>query len=125
MRNITRQCVRDGGITCVNLGELRDEIGKRKLGKWVLGEIADALADEGLSYFPLGVLDPNDNLVPRQEHGVWIYLNDNSPVSTAIEAVLNPGNKDVGAILKSLVGTDYRGMTTHRRLQLIKEIAGG
>lgn len=97
------QSVEEGnGLATVNLGLLKEVVGVKRLGKFVLAEIKAWLRREGLNFFPVGVLD--DNPVPRQEQELRLYRADRlSPILRAVEAVLDPSEKG-DDFLRSLVG---------------------
>lgn len=104
------------------LGALREEIGYKKLGRYVLEEIADNLGREGLGFFPKDVLDPRCNVVPRQTDEVWIYVRDNSRRARVLDAVLYPDQTNVRSVLAGLAADDLAALTAEERLQRIWEI---
>lgn len=122
MRTIAQRCADDGGITKVTLEDLRDEVGKQKLGKWVLGSIQELLEGESLGYFPLETLDPAVNTAPRKEQTVWIYGDKAGTIAQVIDVILHPGGRDVAAALRSLIGQNHASLTSEEKLKAIQEI---
>ncbi|MGX1708880.1 hypothetical protein ACWIFI_06075 [Streptomyces albidoflavus] len=122
MRTIAQRCADDGGITHTTLGDLRIELGKKKLGRWVLDSIQELLADDNLGYFPVEVLDPDRNTTPRQEHAIWVYSSDAGPVADVIDVILQPGGRDVAAVLRSLVGQGHGALSADEKIKAIQEI---
>ncbi|MEO3892382.1 hypothetical protein [Nonomuraea sp. B5E05] len=120
---IAARCRAQGGLIEVNLGDLREELGYKKLGKWVLIEVAEALGRDQLGYFPEDVLDPQHNTVPRQSQTVWIYENDDGARAQVINAVLHPDQRDVRAALDVL--TDHgEALTPEQKLDRIRDLVG-
>lgn len=81
------------------LGELRTALGYDRLGRYVLNQIKDKLEEKNLGYFPLWVLDDNDE--PRQHHTLRIYRRTSS-VGKAVRAVTHPsqdGDKHLISVL--------------------------
>ncbi|MGY5132282.1 hypothetical protein ACWGJW_07685 [Streptomyces nigrescens] len=111
-----------GGLTKITLGALREELGYRKLGKFILGEIADSLEAEGMGFFPRSMLDPRCNTEPRQWNEVWIYVRDNSTRARVLDAVLYPEKVNVRAVLDGLAGGDLSALTADEKLKRIQEI---
>ncbi|WBB56110.1 hypothetical protein [Verrucosispora sp. WMMD573] len=106
----------------MSLGELRDELGYRKLGRWVLAEIADTLQATGLGFFPTHRLDAEINKEPRQWQTVWIYQRDEGPRARLIEAILHPDDYDVRGVLDSIAGINLDALSDSQRLQRIRDI---
>lgn len=77
----------NGGLLKVNLGQLREALDFKRLGVRVLSQIADALDDRGLGYFPEWVLDANET--PRYGDEVRVFVKK-SPIGELVSAVLNP-----------------------------------
>ncbi|WP_431916607.1 hypothetical protein [Micromonospora wenchangensis] len=119
---IAARCRADGGLTEATLGELRTELGYRKLGRWVLAEIADTLRATGLGFFPPHRLDPELNTEPRQWQTVWIYDRDGGPRARMIDAVLQPDGCDVRAELEAIGTNNLAGLTPQQRLERIRDI---
>ncbi|MDW3845356.1 hypothetical protein NMK34_01895 [Micromonospora sp. BRA006-A] len=119
---IAARCRADGGLTEATLGELRDELGYRKLGRWVLAEIADTLRATGLGFFPPHRLDAALNTEPRQSQTVWIYVRDGGPRARVIDAVLQPDDCDVRAELDVIGTKNPAGLTARQKLDRIREI---
>ncbi|MFI5835136.1 hypothetical protein ACIA5A_15830 [Micromonospora sp. NPDC051300] len=119
---IAARCRADGGLTETTLGKLRDELGYRKLGRWVLAEIADTLRATGLGFFPADRLDAALNTEPRQWQTVWIYARDSSPRSRVIDAVLHPDDCDVRTELEAIGTRTAAGLSHRQKLDLIREI---
>ncbi|MFD5140612.1 hypothetical protein ACFWMX_30955 [Streptomyces sp. NPDC058378] len=120
---IAARCRAEGGLMEVNLGDLREELGYKKLGKWVLVEVAEALGRDKLGYFPEGMLDPQHNTVPRQAQTVWIYENDGGLRAQVISAVLHPDRRDVRAALDALVDHG-EALTSEQKLDRIRDLVG-
>ncbi|MEV4654912.1 hypothetical protein [Micromonospora sp. NPDC049301] len=119
---IAARCRADGGLTEANLGQLRDELGYRKLGRWVLVEIADRLRASGLGFFPPERLDAELNTEPRQWQKVWIYVRDGGPRARVIDAVLQPDDCDVRAELDVIGSKNLVALTPQQRLDRIRDI---
>jgi hypothetical protein len=119
---IAARCKGDGGLTRATLGELREELGYRKLGRWVLEEVAAFLAEARLGYFPLDMLEPDRNTEPRQGQTVWIYDRDGGLRGQMIDAVLHPDEHDVRAVLDGLVAGRIEVLTTEQKLERIREL---
>ncbi|MDI5968059.1 hypothetical protein POF50_001620 [Streptomyces sp. SL13] len=125
MANLQRtyaQCVAEGGLTQVSLGDLRAELGYRKLGKFILSEIIEELDASDLGYFPREALDSRCNVEPRQHHEVWIYARDGSSRAAILDAVLCPERVNVRRILDGLAGGDLGALTPREKLDRIREI---
>lgn len=120
--DIAARCRAQGGLIQATLGELREELGYRKLGKYVLAEIAESLETAQLGYFPLEQLDPAANIEPRQWQEVWIYDRDGGVRARVIDAVLNPAKNDVRAILDGLVAGDVSALSAEEKLDRIREL---
>jgi hypothetical protein len=120
---IAANCKAAGGLIKVELEALRNELGYKKLGKWVLSEIAETLRTSGLGYFPEWVLDPVQNTEMRRWQEVWIYARDGSTRAKVIDAVLRPDESDVRGVLDGLAGGDLNALTAEQRLARIVEIA--
>ncbi|MEH1056038.1 hypothetical protein V6U89_12590 [Micromonospora sp. CPCC 206171] len=119
---IAARCRADGGLTEATLGELRDELGYRKLGRWVLAEIAETLRATGLGFFPPQRLNAELNTEPRQWQTVWIYVRDGGPRARVIDAVLQPDDCNVRAEL-DVIGTKNLGaLTPQQKLERIRDI---
>jgi hypothetical protein len=121
---IAARCHGDGGLTVATLGDLREELGYKKLGKWVLAEIAESLQKSRLGYFPLSVLDPAQNTEPRQWQKVWIYRKNDDLRAQVIDAVLQPDMHDVRSILDGVVGGHADALTAEQKLDRIRQILG-
>ncbi|MFC0628799.1 hypothetical protein [Kribbella deserti] len=118
---VAERCRAEGGLVQATLGELREELGYRKLGRWVLNEIAENLRDTGLGYFPLNALDGEQVINPRKEDTVWVYDRDGGPRAQVIDAIVNPG-KNVKAVLSSHVEGAKVAMTAEQKLEAITRI---
>ena len=123
---IAKRCRDAGGMIQVELGELREELGYKKLGRWVLGEIAEMLDEARLGYFPLKQLDPDGNTELRQDQKVWIYDRDGSPRAQVLNVVLDPLRyKDIVlSTLDGLAGRTPSSLNSAQKLDLIREIVG-
>ncbi|MFG3522031.1 hypothetical protein ACGF5S_17310 [Nocardia nova] len=117
------RCDEEGGLTQTTLGELRDALGYGRLGRWVLTEIAEALAAHRLGYFPGNLLAPEINAEPRQWQSVWLYRKDRSPLARVLDAVLDPGDTElVRATLTSVRIDDEAGLTAEQKIERIRAI---
>jgi hypothetical protein len=119
---IADRCKQAGGLTVTTLGELREELGKMKLGRWVLEEIAGLLSGAGLGHFPPSVLDPEQNSVPRQHQRVWVYERDGGPRARVIDAILDPEGHDVSGVLDGIVADRLAALTPEQKLDRIRDI---
>ena len=81
------QTVEDQVIVQTSLGELRSALGYDRLGRYVLGQIAEELDGHNLGYFPIVNLE--DNPEPRQYHEVRVYKRTGE-VGKVIRAVTHP-----------------------------------
>jgi hypothetical protein len=122
---VARRTREAGGLLEVSLGELRDEAGYHKLGRWVLEEIREHLQKSKLGVFPANRLDPNENTEPRQWQKVWVYLRDDSTLARVIDAVLEPDKHNVRAALMGVALGDPEEMTADQKLDRIREIVAG
>lgn len=123
MASIAAECKSEGGLMEIELERLRNVLGKKKLGKWVLGDIAETLQTSDLGYFPEWVLDPDRNIEIRHWQRVWIYSRDGSLRARVIDAVLRPDTVDVRAVLGPLGTQDLASLTADEKLARILEIA--
>lgn len=73
---VAQRCRAAGGLLRATLGELREELGYRRLGKYVLEEVADRLTEEELGWFPAWRLSPRENAEPRKEQELWVFARD-------------------------------------------------
>lgn len=121
--SITARCREDGGLTEATLGELRDELGYKKLGRWVLAEIADTLKAAGLGFFPPDRLNAELNTEPRQWQTVWIYQRDGGSRARVLDAVLQPDECDVRGVLDGIGAENLAALSPAERLARIREIA--
>ncbi|MDG4816649.1 hypothetical protein O7628_14220 [Micromonospora sp. WMMD956] len=119
---IAARCRANGGLTEATLGELRDELGYRKLGRWVLAEIAETLRTTGFGFFPPDRLRAELNTEPRQWQTVWIYDRDGGPRARMIDAVLQPDDCDVRGELEALGTDNLAGLTPRQKLERIRDI---
>ena len=117
-----QRCRAEGGLLEVTLGELREELGYKKLGRWVLAEVAEALQKARLGHFPTETLDPERNIEPRQWQTVWIYDRDGGIRAQVIDAVLSPDSHDVRAVMDGLVAGDAKALTPEQKLDRIREL---
>jgi hypothetical protein len=119
---IAARCRADGGLTEATLGELREELGYRKLGRWVLAEIADTLKATGLGFFPPHRLNAELNNEPRQSQTLWIYARDGGPRARVIDAVLQPDECNVRAELDAIGSSNPGALTPQQKLDRIRDI---
>lgn len=122
LQEIHTRCVDDGGLTRVNLGDLRTALGYRKLGKFILTEISEELEGSDLGYFPQETLDARCNAEPRQHHEIWVYLRDGSTRSAILDAVLYPERVNVRRILDGLADGNLGALSPEEKLDRIREI---
>jgi hypothetical protein len=121
---IAERCRAAGGLTQTTLGELREELGYKKLGTGVLAEIEEHIIAAGLGFFPIWKLRHVTNTDPRKEQRLWVYDLDGSARTAVIEAIVDPENcPDVLGTLAGLVSGDHAALTPHQKLDLIREIA--
>ncbi|WP_050800384.1 hypothetical protein [Streptomyces himastatinicus] len=111
-----------GGLLETSLGQLRDELGYKKLGKGILEQIVKALGKQELGYFPQWVLDARCNTEPRQGNKVWVYVRDNSTRARVLDAILCPEQANVRSVLDGLVSGDLAALTAEEKLKRIREI---
>ncbi|MBY6540036.1 hypothetical protein HQ325_15275 [Rhodococcus sp. BP-349] len=109
------------GLLKVELGQLRNSLGYTRLGRYVLAEIAESLANEDIGYFPAWLLDPDFNTEPRQSQEVWLYQRDGGRVSAVLDAVLNPFVYDVRTELTKFVDDKVR-RSDREKLDVIRRI---
>ncbi|MYR58904.1 hypothetical protein GTY54_22560 [Streptomyces sp. SID625] len=105
------------------LGALREELGYKKLGRWVLEELDGHLTEQGLGFFPIWKLRPAINTEPRKEQRLWVYALDGSTRAQVITAILQPEDHDVFAALDGLVAGRHQALLPQQKLDLIREIA--
>ncbi len=122
LQAIHARCVEEGGLTRVNLGDLRTELGYRKLGKYILTEIGEELEGSDLGYFPREILDARCNVEPRQHNEVWVYLRDGSTRAAILDAVLYPERVNVRRILDGLADGNLGALSAEEKLDRIREI---
>jgi len=119
---IAARCRAAGGLIEAELGELREELGYKKLGKWVLAEVAESLKKARLGYFPLSTLEPAQNTEPRQWQKIWIYQRNNDLRAQVLDAVLNPDEHDVRAVMDGLVAGRAEALTAEQKLERIRAL---
>ena len=90
----------------------------------MLAEVAESLKKARLGYFPLNRLDPAQNTEPRQWQTLWIYERNNDLRAQVIDAVLNPDEHDVRAILDGLVAGHAEALTAEQKLDRIRALVG-
>lgn len=117
-----KRCVAEGGLMKITLGELREELGYRKLGKFILTEIVEELDGNDLGHFPHETLDSRCNSEPRQHHEVWVYLRDGSTRAAILDAVLYPERVNVRRILDGLAEGNLGALTAQEKLERISAI---
>ncbi|MFC5888826.1 hypothetical protein RMN57_20450 [Kitasatospora sp. CM 4170] len=121
---VAERCRAAGGLLRVTLGELRAEVGYRRLGKYVLEELPERLTEEGLGWFPTWRLSPRDNGEPRKDHDVWVFIRDGGLRCQIIDAIQAPDGSDVPAVLNGLLKGRPQDLSPERKLGLIREILG-
>lgn len=119
---IAARCHEAGGLIEAELGELREELGYKKLGRYVLGEIAELLEKARLGHFPPERLDPALNSEPRQWQTVWVYERNDDLRAQVIDAVLHPDKHDVRAVLDGLVAGRHEALTAEQKLDRIRAL---
>ena len=92
MKEIVARVEANGGLAKVTLGELRDEVGADRLGKWVLRQIVQGLEGNGLGYYPSEILDPEWNDRPRQHEEVRVFKKGTA-IAEVVEAVEEPSER--------------------------------
>jgi hypothetical protein len=122
MEGIAARCRADGGLCEVSLGDLREELGYKKLGRYVLAEVAESLEKAELGYFPVGTLDPAQNTEPRQWQTIWIFERNNDLRAQVIGAVLNPDKHNVRMIMDGLVAGRAEALTAEEKLERIRAL---
>jgi hypothetical protein len=79
----------DGGFITVQLSELREIVGVKRLGVHVLEEIKEWLTAEGIGFFPTWVLTANEQ--PRHVQELRLYLGGKTgPLELLVEAITEP-----------------------------------
>jgi hypothetical protein len=106
----------------VTLGELREDLGYKKLGRWVLTEITEALEAAGVGFFPPALLEADLNAEPRQWQTVWIYDRDGGPRARVVDAILSPDKHDVRAVLDGLVAGNLAALSPEQKLARIRDL---
>lgn len=124
VKKIHEQARDNGGIVKINLGQLRDELGYSRIGKKVLGTMAQHLSDSNLGYFPGGTLDAESNPEPRQWQEVWVYERDGSAKSAVLDAVADPEKNDLVAALNMFTGDapDFKSMDDAQKMTMIRAL---
>jgi hypothetical protein len=125
MEGVAARCRDDGGLTEVSLGDLREELGYKKLGKYVLAEVAESLEKARLGYFPVWTLDPVQNTEPRQGQTIWIYEKSDDLRAQVIDAVLHPEKHNVRGIMDGLVAGRVEALTAEEKLERIRALVNG
>ncbi|WP_280722417.1 hypothetical protein [Kitasatospora sp. MAA4] len=118
------RCRASGGLLKVTLGELREELGYRRLGRYVLDEVAESLTEAGLGWFPSWRLSPRENDEPRKEQELWVFVRDAGLRCQVIDAIQDPDDSDVSAVLNGLLADRPQDLSPERKLSLIREILG-
>ncbi|MFE1312420.1 hypothetical protein [Streptomyces sp. NPDC058755] len=113
----------EGGLIETTLGALREDLGYKKLGRWVLEEVAEYLTNQKLGFFPIWKLRPEANTEPRKEQRLWVYALDDSTRAQVITAVLHPEEHDVFSALDGLAAGRHQALLPQQKLDLIREIA--
>ncbi len=121
---VADRCGAAGGLLKTTLGELREELGYKKLGKYVLEEMAESLTMDGLGWFPAWRLSPKQNDEPRQGQELWVFVRDGGLRSQVIGAIQAPDDCDVPAVLNGLLAGRPQQLSPEHKLALIREILG-
>ncbi|MEV5943478.1 hypothetical protein [Streptomyces sp. NPDC051994] len=90
------------GLIETTLGALREELGYKKLGRWVLEELDGHLTGQKLGFIPTWKLRSAINTEPRKEQRVWVYALDGSTRAQVLTAILQLEDHDVFAALDGL-----------------------
>ncbi|MFJ7279573.1 hypothetical protein [Kitasatospora sp. NPDC098663] len=122
-KGVAARVATGGGLIETTLGALREELGYKKLGRWVLEELDGHLVGHGLGFFPIWKLRPAINIEPRKEQRLWVYALDGSTRAQVITAILQPEDHDVFAALDGLVAGRHQALAPQQKLDLIREIA--
>ncbi|MFD6938193.1 hypothetical protein ACFWAP_18845 [Streptomyces goshikiensis] len=112
----------EGGLIETTLGALREELGYKKLGRWVLEELEEHLTNQNLGFFPSWKLRPQINTEPRKEQRLWVYALDGSTRAQVITAILQPEDTDVFAVLDGLAAGRHQALLPQQKIDLIREI---
>jgi hypothetical protein len=114
--------VKGGQIVKVNLGEIREQFGAGRIGKKVLGHMAEFLAEQNIGAFPKWVLDAESNPEPRQWQEVWVYERDGSARSVLIEAFGDPDQNDLVSALNMFLddSPNFSDMDDAQRLAFVR-----
>ncbi|GAA4688795.1 hypothetical protein APR04_002999 [Promicromonospora umidemergens] len=92
-------------VLVVELQDLKDLLGVKRLGTNVLNDIATRLRDEHLTYFPEWILDYNAE--PRQTQQVWLTpATDTNLLHKVVRAVQDPDQDRVADLRAILDGND-------------------
>src|SRR6266508_2326627 len=89
MKDVATAVDENGGLITASLLELREALGRDRLGVRVLRDIAGGLEGEGLGYFPEWVLAGDENDAPRAGHILRVFKKG-AAVGEVIMAVLDP-----------------------------------
>lgn len=121
-----QELIAKSGVLKVNLGQLRDELGYARLGKKVLKSMSEYLSENGLGYFPGGLLNADTNPEPRQWQEVTLYRRDGSAKAAVLDAMAEPDTHDLMAALDMFGGEapDFTSMKDAQRLAYIKQVLG-
>jgi hypothetical protein len=122
METIAERCRGEDGLVEVSLGDLREELGYKKLGKWVLAEVEESLEKAKLGFFPTWILDPSRNTEPRQWQTIWVYERDGDLRAQVIDAVLHPEKHNVKEVMNTLVADHPETLTAEQKLERIRVI---
>ncbi|WP_152970075.1 hypothetical protein [Frigoribacterium sp. RIT-PI-h] len=98
----------EGGFVRMSLGELREVVGAKRLGRFVLVEIGEWLEANELGFFPVSVL--LDNSEPRQSQEIRVFdRTSKAPVAAVVDAVQFPTPKG-DRLLREIDGRDVPRM---------------
>ena len=90
----------DSSPTIFTLEQLRDWVGKKRLGSSVLASIVEKLRKNGVTYYPAWVLDRNPE--PRQNQEVRLIFKE-SLVGRLVNAINDPSSAG-DALLQQATG---------------------
>jgi hypothetical protein len=97
-----------GNVLTVEMREVRDAFGKKRLGSNVVAEIEDSLRTLGIGHFPKSLPDSQTDLVR-------LYLTG-TPTADIITAVLTPGRQGDDLIRRAADARNARLITQIRDL---------
>jgi hypothetical protein len=121
---VADRCRAAGGMLRTILGELRESLGYKRLGKYVLEEMAESLTLDGLGWLPAWRLSLKQNDEPRQDQELWVFVRDGGLRCQVVGVVQAPDGCDVPAVLNDLLAGRPQKLSPERKVALIREILG-